>query len=203
MDIIEAIVQRAFLNFLMLGSVAGLIVGVILILRPHWLASAGMIVNRWIPSRHLDRALERVIVIDPVFYRYRRTSSLVTMAGAIYVLYFFSVGIDKASAVSGLAKNFQMPAAYIGALYDPMQMIAILGAMFAMFACLFVLFQPNQFQKFEQGANQWVSLRKSMKPLEILRNNVDEFTFLHTRQVGFLLVLGSIYTLVVFAMSAS
>jgi hypothetical protein len=41
-----------------------------------------------------------------------------------------------------------------------------------------------------------------MKPLELLHNNVDEFTFRHTQQMGVVLVLCSIYTLAVFTFLA-
>lgn len=195
MTIIETILLRALLNFLMLGSVAGLILGGIMILRPRWLVHASLIANRWISTRHIDKFLETSINIDSWFYRYRRVSGSVTLAGAIYILYYFSAQIDKTSVISGLAKRFRMPTAYISALYDPMVLIAILGSAFVLFISLFVLYRPSLFSKFEHGANEWVSLRRTMKPLEIVRNSVDEFSFRHTLPIGVMLVMGSVYTL--------
>lgn len=195
MAIIETILLRALLTCLALGSFAGLIVGAILIVKPHWLVRVNLIANRWVSTRHIDKLLETPINIDPWFYRYRLASALVTLAGAIYVLYFFGVHIDKASAISALAKHFQMPATYIGALFDPMIFVALLGSTFALFVSLLVLFHPRLFQKFERGANKWISLRRALKPMEIPRNNLDEFTFRHTQQMGVMLVIGSIYTL--------
>jgi len=179
----------------MLGSVAGLIVGAILILHPDWLVRANLINNRWISTRHLDKILERPINFDSWFYRYRRVSGLVTLAGAIYILYYFSVQLDKASALSGLARNFKVSVTYIDMLIDPMVWIALAASAFALIISVFILFPPNQFRRFELGANNWVSLRRTMKPLEVLHSNVDEYAFSHTLQMGVMVLMGSVYTL--------
>ena len=192
MTIIETVLLGALPIFLVTGSVAGLLVGAVLILRPHWLLRAGPIANRWISTGSLDTMLNISINADSWFYRYRRASGFATLAGASYVLYFFSVQIDKISAGSS----------YIGVLFDSMVLIALLGAALALCVALIVLFRPSLLRKFESAANEWISLRDALKPLELLHNNVDEFTFRHTQQVGVILVLCSVYTLVVFTFLA-
>lgn len=192
MTIIETVLLSALPIFLVTSSVAGLIVGAVLILRPHWLLRAGPIANRWISTGQLDRMLNISINADSWFYRYRRASGLATLAGAMYVLYFFSVQIDKTRAGSD----------YIGVLFDSMVLIALLGAALAVFVSLIVLFRPSLLRKFESAANEWISLRNALKPLDISHNNVDEFTFRHTQQMGVILVLCSVYTLVVFTFLA-
>ena len=57
-------------------------------------------------------------------------------------------------------------------------------------------FRPSLLKNFEGKANQWVSLRKALKPLEISRSGVDELAFRHAQQVGVMLIIGSLYTLV-------
>jgi len=196
MTIIENILLQALLNFLLLGGAVGLIVGAILIFRPHWLERAGLLVNRWVSTRQLDRKLESSITLDPWFYRYRRASAGLTMLGALYVIYFFTLGMDKDGTVEGMVKHFHIPSAYIRALLDPFVLIALLGATFSLFVSLFVYFRPSALRDFEKGANQWISMRRALKPLEISRSGVDEFAFRHAQQVGVLLVLGSVYILV-------
>ena len=192
---IETMLLGALLNFLVLGSIAGLTIGAILILRPRWLQRMSQIANRWISTRRFDKFLETTINIDHWFYRYRRTSTSATIAGAIFMLYYFSVKIDKASVISGLGNRFSISPAYFSALFDPMVMIAISGAAFALFVSLFMLLRPYLFRKFEHSSNKWVSLRRTMKPLEIMRSSVDAFTFRHTLPIGVMLMLGSVYTL--------
>lgn len=192
MDIIETILLRALLSFLIIGGFAGLIIGIALIMRPHWLEYASLISNRWISTRHLDKKLDSTINIDPWFYRYHRANGAFALAGALYILYFFSVQIDKASAIAGLAKHFHIPPAYIGSLFEQLVLIELLCATFALFVSMFVLFAPNLLRKFEHGANKWVSLRRALKPLEVWHSGVGEFTFHHTQQVGMTLLLGSV-----------
>lgn len=196
MTIVENILLHTFLNFLMLGSVAGLIVGAILIVRPRWLARVHLFTNHWVSTRKFKKSVESTIEFDRFFYRYRRISGGLILLGALYLIYFFSLGVDKASAIAGLANKFHAPPSYVGALFDPFVLIILLGATFAFFVSLFVLFRPSQLREFEKGANKWVSMRKALKPLEIQRSGVDEFAIRHASKVGVALVMGSLYTLV-------
>ncbi|MEI7841684.1 MAG: hypothetical protein WCI39_01525 [Gallionellaceae bacterium] len=190
------ILAQAFFNFLILGSIAGLAVGILLIFKPHWLERIGLFTNRWISTRQLNRALESTITLDPWIYRYNRISGGGTFLGALYVLYFFTSSLDKEAALTALSQRFHVPVSYLSGLFDPLVLIAILGATFALVISLFVYFRPSLLKNFEGKANQWVSLRKALKPLEISRSGVDELAFRHAQQVGVMLIIGSLYTLV-------
>ena len=52
------------------------------------------------------------------------------------------------------------------------------------------------FRGFEEGANQWLSLRQTLKPLEVPRDGLEVYVERHARQVGIFLMLGGLYTLV-------
>lgn len=187
---------QSFVIFLMVGSLAGMIVGALLLLQPQRLQRASQTLNSWISTRHLDQSLERTFNLDPWFYRYRRTGGTLTLLGAFYVIYFFTVGIDRADTVGGLARHFNLAASLVGGLLDALVLSALTGAVFAAFVGLFLLLRPSLLRDFEQGANQWVSLRRALKPMEIPRAGVDEYIYQRARQAGILLVLGSLYTLV-------
>lgn len=182
--------------FLIAGSLAGIVVGALLLLRPQSLQRAGQFLNRWISTRHLDQSLERTVDLDPWFYRHGRTSGALTLMGAIYILYFFTVKLDRANAIAGLSRHFNWPALAAGGVLDALVLSAMLGALFSAFVALFLLMRPSLLREFEQGANQWVSLRRALKPMEVPRKGVDEYIFRHSRQAGILLVLGGLYTLV-------
>lgn len=193
--LVESLLLRSAVLFLLAGSLAGLVVGVLLLWHPERLRAASNLLNRWISTRHLDQSLERPIVFDPWFYRYRRTSSTLTLLASAYILYFFTAKIDRASTVIGLSRHFALSSALVGGLLDALVLSAVLGALFAAFVSLFLLFRPSLLRDFEQGANRWVSLRRALKPAEIPRAGVDEYVFKYGRQAGILLVLGSLYTL--------
>lgn len=182
--------------FLIAGSLAGIVVGTLLLLRPLSLQRVGQFLNRWVSTRHLDQSLERTVNLDPWFYRHRRTSGALALTGAVYILYFFTVKLDRANAIAGLSRHFNWPALAAGGVLDALVLSAMLGALFAAFVALFLLMRPSLLREFEQGANQWVSLRRALKPMEMPRKGADEYIFRHSRQAGILLVLGGLYTLV-------
>ena len=182
--------------FLIIGSLAGTISGALLLLHPQSLNRIGQFLNRWISTRHLVQSLERMVDLDPLFYRHRRTNGALTLMGAIYILYFFTVKMDRANAIAGLSRHFNWPALAVEGLLDALVLSAMLGALFSAFVSLFLLMRPSLLREFEQGANQWLSLRRALKPMEIPRKGFDEIVFQYCQRVGIILVLGSSYALV-------
>lgn len=193
--IVESLLLRSAVLFLMLGSLAGLVIGGLLIQNPLRLHKISEILNRWVTTRHLDQTLDRSIDIDPWFYRHHRISAGLVLLGSIYILYAFTIGLDRASTITGFSRQFYLPSGLIGGLLDALVLSALLGALFAAFVSLFLLLRPSMLRDFEHGANRWVSLRRGLKPLEIRRSGMDEYIFKYNRQAGVLLVLGSLYTL--------
>ncbi|OIR11676.1 hypothetical protein GALL_65320 [mine drainage metagenome] len=198
--IVESLLLRSFVLFLMLGSLAGLVVGALLLHGPDRLRTVGNILNRWISTRHINQALDRTFEVEPWFYRHRRISGWLILLSSGYILYAFTFGLDRNIAVIGLSGRFGLPSGVVGGLLDAMVLSALLGALLAVFVSLFLLLRPSMLRDFEQGANRWVSLRRGLKPLEMEREGLDEYVYKYARQVGILLVLGSLYTLALLAL---
>ncbi len=196
MSITETLLLRSLVFFLMVGSVAGLLAGAALILRPHWLVRLSKISNRWVSTRQIDKVLERPIHLDQWFYRYSRVSGALMLAGAIFLIYFFTTSLDKLNSLAGIFRNANIPPALMDGLLDGLVLIVLVGSVLALIVGLFLLFRPSLLRGFEHKANQTASLRRALKPLEIPRSNVDEFVFRNMRWVGVLLIVGSFYTLV-------
>ena len=72
-----------------------------------------------------------------------------------------------------------------------------MGALSAVIVSLFMLLQPELLLDFEDDANHWVSSRRALKSLEMVRNGVDEAIFQHRQVAGALLILGSLYIVMV------
>ena len=194
MTIVTALLLRTLLLILVLGSVAGLLTGAVLILRPDWLLRASKRLNRWVSTRKLSLSLERTIHVDHLFYRYRRLSGAFIMLGGVYMLYFFMITFDKAGVLYVLS-NATIPTALMRGLLDGLVLIGISSAVIALIVSLFLLFRPSKLRNLEFSANKSASLRRALKPLEIPRSGVDEYVFSRGYIVGALLVLGSLYTI--------
>lgn len=194
--IVESILLRSAVIFLLLGSIAGIVVGGLLFWNPLRLRTISGILNRWISTRHLDQSLELSVAIDPWFYRYRQVSGALILLGAGYILYFFTISLDRAGAIAGLARHYNLPEAVAGGLLDAFVLSALSGAIFAAFVSSFLLLRPSLLRDFEQGANQWISMRRALKSVEISRQGLDEYVLRNSRTAGVSLVLGSLYVLV-------
>lgn len=194
--LIESWLLQSAVILLILGGIAGMLVGALLLFRPQRMGAINAALDRWISTRRIDRMLERSIRLDPWFYRHRRITGTLTVLGALYVLYFFGVQLDRGQAVAGLVKRFGYHPVLIGGLLDALVLSALLGALGAVVASLFILFRPSMMRGFEETANQWLSLRKTLKPLEIPRDGLEVYVERHARQVGIFLLLGGLYTLV-------
>lgn len=194
--LIQTWLLQSAVIFLILGSVVGMVVGAMLLFRRERLQTLSKLLDRWISTRRMDRALERRITLDPWLYRHRVVTGTLILAGALFILYFFGVQMDRTATVAGLIKRFAYPQALAETLLDAMVLCALLGALGAVVASLFILFRPSMMRGFEEGANQWLSLRKTLKPLEIPHDGLEVYVARHARQVGIFLLLGGLYTLV-------
>lgn len=201
MSITDNLLLHSLLLFLMLGSIAGLLAGAALILRPNWLLAASRYINRWIPTRKLNQSLETPINLDHWFYRFRVLSGAFILIGALYMLYFFVMGLDMPGILATLGKNSAVPASLMSALLDGLVLIGLIGAVCSLIVSLFLLFRPSMLRNLEHSFNQPASLRRALKPLETTRSDVDEYVFRHVHLAGVLLLLGSLYTLVGLAAS--
>lgn len=194
--LVQSWLLQSAVIFLILGSLAGVLVGALLLFWPQRLQRPSAVLNRWISTRRMDRVLERSIRLDPWLYRHRHLTGLFILGGALYILYFFTVQLDRTRTVAGLVRHFGYHPVLVGGMLDAMVLGALLGSLCASLVALFILFRPSLLRDFEQGTNRWLSLRKTLKPLEIPREDMERFVARYARQTGLFLMLGGLYTLV-------
>jgi len=198
MVIAESVLLRSLVLFLLLGSVAGLLAGALMLWRPEWLARVSKYANRWVSTRQMGRALERSVNIDHWFYRYGHLSGAVLLAGAIYIIYIFTLHFARADLLLILARMHLVQPVLLGPLLDTLVLVFLAGALLALLVGLFLIFRPSLLRDLEFGANQRISMRQSLKPME-MQHDLDQLVFRNVRLVGMLLLCGSLYTLVALA----
>ncbi len=141
--IVESLLLRSAVLFLMLGSLAGLVVGGLLIQSPHRLRKIGDILNRWVSTRHLDQTLDRSIDIDPWFYRHHRVCAGLILRGlSIFCMHLHSVWIGQARS-QVFPGTSALPPSLVGGLLDALVLSALSGALFAAF-CQFAFVAASQ-----------------------------------------------------------
>lgn len=195
----DAVLLRSLVLFLMLGSVAGLLTGALLLWRPEWLARVSQFANKWVSSRQMSRPLDKPVNIDHWIYHYSHWTGGVLLAGALYIIYIFTAHVGRADLLASLAKANLVQPALLGLLLDALVLIFLTGAVLALLVSLFLLFRPSMLRDLELGANQRISLRQLLKPLEMQHGDLDQLVSRNIQLAGVLLLCGSLYTLVALA----
>lgn len=193
MSVILDVLFHVMLVTLVVGSISGMFMGTVLVLRPGWLLYVGRFTNHWISTRSLSRLLDRMILIDRWFYRHHYASGVFLLAGAVFLFSFFTGHFDKAYKVTELSREYAISFDSVDLLMDSSVFIILLGAAFALIISMFLLIRPSMFKSIERDANQWVSLRRSLKPLEVQSFVVDEYVLQNDKMAGVVLLCGSLY----------
>ena len=190
-DPVYMFLWRDLAMFLLFGALLGISLGLLLILRPQLLGAVSRVGNLWISTRHISRALDRSISIEQWLYRHHRPLGILVILGAVYILAYFGLQFDKTVALQQLTRY--APAALLDILLDTLVLTSLLGGATALIAGLFIWLRPSLLRGVEKEANLWVTSRKATKVLDVQHGEVDVFVAHHARQVGWLLLLGSIY----------
>jgi hypothetical protein len=168
---------RSLVLFLMLGSFAGLLMGVLMLWRPQWLAGISKVANSWVSTRQMARPVSQPINIDHWFYRHANISGSLLIAGAVYILYVFTLQMTRADLLVILAKFNWVQLVMLEIVLDTLVFVFISGAVLAFFVGLFLIIRPSMLRDWEQGVNQQLPLRTTLKSIEIQYNQIDEFFF--------------------------
>jgi len=193
--LLEDIGLRALVMFMALAAVVGLVAGIVIVARPDLLAVAGKYANRWVSTRRMDRALESWVSLDKWFYGYPRASGGLMLAAAIWIIWYFVISFDQHGVAAALSRGNQASAQVADIFLEAFALVCTGGAVLAVLTSFVLLFRPGILRGLEGRTNLWLSLRKTLKPVEVPRSGVDQYVVRHSRLVGVLLLLGALYIL--------
>ncbi len=188
---VDILLWRSLVIFLLIGALTGITVSVLLLFRPDLMARVNAVANRWISMRHIDRWLDRSISIERWFYRHHRLMGPLLIIGAAYILAYFGLLFDRTRALLGLSA-YVPNRLLLDGLLQALVLFALIGGTVALFIGLAVWLRPSLLRGVESESNQWLSSRRVTKVLEVQHDQVDRFVEHHARQVGWLLLLGSL-----------
>lgn len=190
-NLIDVILWQSLANFLLVGALAGAVLGLLLIFRPRFVRHVNRIASRWISTRRMSRLIDRSIDIEGWLFQRHRPLGILAVLGAGYMLVYFGLLFDKAAALQHWAGS--LPASLLGGLLDAMVLAALVGAVVALVVGLFYWLRPSLLRGVEEQVDQWITTRHASKVLDATHDQVERFVAGHARQVGWLLLLGSIY----------
>lgn len=190
-NLIDIILWQSLAIFLLIGALTGSVLGLLLIFKPHLMEHVNRIASRWISTRRMSRLMDRSIDIDGWLFQRHRPLGILVVLGAVYMLVYFGLLFDKAAALQYWAGS--VPTKLLDGLLDAMVLTALLGGVVALVVGMFFWLRPSLLHGVEKEADQWVTIRRATKVLDVTHDQVDRFVAGHAQRVGWLLLLGSLY----------
>jgi hypothetical protein len=154
------------------------------------------IANRWVSTRQAAHPLERQVNADHWVYRYSREAGVILLVGTLYILIMFALHADRAAWLGLLVQSHWVQPVLADLLLDALVLLSLAGTTLALLVSLFLIFRPSLLRELETGANQRLSLRQQLKPLEMPHADLEQYLFRHMQIAGGLLLGGSLYVLV-------
>ncbi|MFY9260712.1 MAG: hypothetical protein WAO71_09415 [Gallionella sp.] len=189
----EILLWRMLAMFLSIGAGMGIVLGLLLIVKPAYFECVNRIANRWISLRRLSLLFDRSVKIEHFFYRHHRVIGLGITFSAIYLFVYFGALFDKAQALYALADI--LPAPFLAMFLDTLVLSLLVGGAAVLVVGVFLWMRPSLLRGLEEEVNQWVSSRQATKFLDVSHDMVEVFVARHLRRVGWLLLLSSVYLL--------
>lgn len=188
MDIIEDIALQFALALLCAGSVAGMLMGLGLLLRSEWTVRFNQYLSQWLNADRVAEKLDRPRPTTRFLYRHHRWVGLGLTAGASFVLYtfLFSYNVRRISAVT--------PPEY-WVVVDALTAVLLIGSVLAATVGMLVALKPSLLRDLEKSANHWVSTEGIARFFNSMRPSPDEGILRRRKLAGVLILAGSFFAL--------
>jgi len=196
--IVADLLWRSLAIFLLIGALMGVATALLLIFKPQLLQRVNRVANHWVSTRHISQLMDRSIRTERWFYRHHLVMGPLVVVGAGYMLLYFGWLLDRAAALRALGGYIANPP-LASALLQALLLFALIGAVVALLIGAVYWVRPSLLRGLETQSNRWVSSRKATKVIDVTHEQVDLFVVQHAQGVGWLLLAGSVYLLVVMA----
>jgi hypothetical protein len=196
----KAIVDLAVLTLtpvlyviLLAGALLGLVIGLMLLVNSERVLRWNASLNRWYSTRQAFKALDEPIDVKRFIYRWHRAVGVVVFAGAIFTLDVLAFSYQTGALVRAF-RGAGNPA-LLHVLFEALRIVLIVGNVAGLLAAIVLAFRPSLLKGIESAADRQYSGRESLKGLEAMHYQPDDFVRSRPKLVGTLFTLGSLYTL--------
>jgi len=181
----QVLVQVLIVLFFLV-AVAGLAVGIGLIVSSQKTVQFFHSVNRWISTRHALKSVEVPRETDRLAHRHQRWVAGAFVLGGLIAIFGLAAGID-ANALSMLfAKRRFVPVATIA--FDSAKWFLIVGSTFGVVIGGMLLFYPDAENTLERFVNRWVSPRRVTRSWDDMHMTLDLLVEAHPTPAGWIIV---------------
>jgi len=175
------------------GALLGLVIGVMLLLNSERVLRWNAALNRWYSTRQAFRKLDEPIDVKRFVYRWHRAVGVLVFAGAVFTLDVLAFSYQTGALVRAF-RGLGNPT-LLHVLFEALRIVLIVGNVAGLLAAVVLCFRPSLLKGIESAADRQYSGRESLKSLEAMHYQPDEFVRARPKVVGLLFTVGSLYTL--------
>jgi hypothetical protein len=192
-DVIDQLLIPAVLWLFVLVAVAGIAVGIGLLVRGADTLRFLRGLNRWTSFRNQLKPLEEMHDISKTVYGRRRWIGGALIAGGAYVVFMLAVQIQFASVIAILSRD-RSPVV-VELLVESLRWFLVAGGVAAMVFGAMLAFSSESFRRLEARVNTWYSPRQLGKGADEMHLTLDQWAEAFPRTAGAMLIAGSIMLL--------
>ncbi len=167
--------------FFLIASVFSFFVGIALALRSKRALRFFDLMNRWISVRRMMRPLSVPHHIEPTLLKRRYLLGAIILLGASASIALLA-GADLRPTL--LLFDGALSAPEMAGVAGNLKMFLIVGNAICVLVAILILFFPPWLATLESLTDRWLSVRKSMQPLDKMHMEVDNWVLRHPTSAG-------------------
>lgn len=170
-------------------ALAGLAVGIGLIVSAPRTLEISRIMNRWVSTRRVLQSVDVPRDTDGVSHRHHRWVAAGFMLGGLVSIFGLAAGFDVPALSAVLAKGSSVPVLAVG--LQSIKWFLVLGSAFGVGIGAMLLFYPNAEAALEKFANRWVSSRRVVRNWDDMHLTLDRLVEAHPMPAGWVIACTS------------
>jgi hypothetical protein len=184
----QLLVQFLMVSFLVV-AVAGLAVGIGLIVSSQRTGQLFQMLNRWVSTRHVLKPVEVPHEIERVAHSYQRWLAGGFVLGGLISIFGLAAGFDASAISAVVAEQRFVPVVAIAV--ESAKWFLIIGSGFGVVVGVMLLFYPKAELTLERYADRWVSSRQMARGGDDMHMILDRLVENHPKPAGWIIACTS------------
>ncbi len=187
-------VAQALTAFFLVGGLAGVVVGLSLIVNSERTLRFFGTMNRWVSMRSATRPLEIPRDTSRAVQKHRRWLAVAFIAGGAFVTFILATKFDANAAIKLLNLTALHPSS-ASWIVESYRWILIAGNLIAVLVGILLAFFPAALAALEAGGGRWFSERQIFKGADDLNLTLDKWVAAYPRRAGVIITAGALLML--------
>ncbi|MGH8709211.1 MAG: hypothetical protein ACREVD_14270 [Burkholderiales bacterium] len=185
-DLLWQLLFQFFITMVLVFAAVGFAAGIGLIVSSARTLRFFAVMNRWVSTRGVLRAMEVPRSTEHISHRNRRLIGGALIAGGVFATFGLLVGVNAAAFSALVAKGDMRVVVAIVA--GTVKWFLVIGSVTGVLVGYLLGFAPEALRRLEKHANRWFSTRRAVRGGDDLHMILDTLVEAHPRPSGWILV---------------